>query len=640
MANEVKILISAVDKASATLNKVQGELKQTGQVGKTSFMGMAGGALAAVGGIAAIGAAVGTAAKFVQGSINDWANYNEEIRKLSIATGAAPDQFSRLIQAADDAGVSIGAMETSLRLASRQMPISVQSIAALSDELKGMENVQERNAKMQKLFGRGWAEIVPFILSGSDAIEKGSAAISDGLIVTEESIKQSREYKIAIDNLNDSWIILRNNVGSKALPVVTEGVKVFNEVTEAAMHEDNILTNLTKAVFGLKITYFDAAAILALYTSGTIDNAKALDLIRLKSGEVTTAVQKQNEKLDSATVKTGEFAAANEAAVPSIDKNYAAIMGVAGALGVLSSQQEKARKSGEKLTAGLIEKEVKFKVGFQLPDITSELANWVKSDEWRKAGGELVLQSYIDLTPRIAAMTAEDRENIATKLAGLELAAKISIGEMSKADAQKAITDAFGKDALPVLNAAIAIDTVDTAAIDEFLAADTYAVSVKTLKEETSYKTMREDLEKEAEPKVKPKLDVASYNLVVDTITTALTIPVKVALGGTGLSSIAQKELQKGMDLNGNGIIGAARGLSMRVPPGYPNDSFLVGVTSGETVDVRTPGQQRGGSSVMIGSVNVYAQRGQSPTAIAQAVVAQLNTAMKSARRSGLGYTG
>ena len=37
----------------------------------------------------------------------------------------------------------------------------------------------------------------------------------------------------------------------------------------------------------------------------------------------------------------------------------------------------------------------------------------------------------------------------------------------------------------------------------------------------------------------------------------------------------------------------AAAGGSMTVPPGFPNDSFTVGVTSGEQVAVLTPGQQR-----------------------------------------------
>jgi hypothetical protein len=38
---------------------------------------------------------------------------------------------------------------------------------------------------------------------------------------------------------------------------------------------------------------------------------------------------------------------------------------------------------------------------------------------------------------------------------------------------------------------------------------------------------------------------------------------------------------------------GFQHGGSMVVPPGFPNDSYMIGVSSGERVDVRTPAQQR-----------------------------------------------
>ena len=83
---------------------------------------------------------------------------------------------------------------------------------------------------------------------------------------------------------------------------------------------------------------------------------------------------------------------------------------------------------------------------------------------------------------------------------------------------------------------------------------------------------------------------------------------------------------------------GGASGLSMIVPPGYPNDSFKIGATSGEKVDILTPRQQSSGSGMY---VNITINGGgQSPQAIAQAVIRQLNASMRSARQSGLGYVG
>jgi hypothetical protein len=36
------------------------------------------------------------------------------------------------------------------------------------------------------------------------------------------------------------------------------------------------------------------------------------------------------------------------------------------------------------------------------------------------------------------------------------------------------------------------------------------------------------------------------------------------------------------------------------VPPGYPNDSYLAGLTSGERVSVTPPGKKGGGQNVIV----------------------------------------
>jgi hypothetical protein len=51
----------------------------------------------------------------------------------------------------------------------------------------------------------------------------------------------------------------------------------------------------------------------------------------------------------------------------------------------------------------------------------------------------------------------------------------------------------------------------------------------------------------------------------------------------------------------------AAQGLSGIVPGGFPNDSFMIGATSGESVNI-TPVHMRGrgGGGMVINNVNVY----------------------------------
>lgn len=69
---------------------------------------------------------------------------------------------------------------------------------------------------------------------------------------------------------------------------------------------------------------------------------------------------------------------------------------------------------------------------------------------------------------------------------------------------------------------------------------------------------------------------------------------------------------------------GGANGLSMRVPAGYPNDSFIIGATSGEQVNIATPSQiKQGGAGGASLEINQYFQSAAS-AAIGMAEVSRL----------------
>jgi hypothetical protein len=65
-------------------------------------------------------------------------------------------------------------------------------------------------------------------------------------------------------------------------------------------------------------------------------------------------------------------------------------------------------------------------------------------------------------------------------------------------------------------------------------------------------------------------------------------VSIPAALGGKGGFSLG----------GGKPITGAARGANFMVPPGFPDDTFLMGLTSGEHVMVANKDQQRRGLNV------------------------------------------
>ena len=119
MANDVKIIISAVDKASAQLSKVNKELGGMEASGKKAGLSMAQIGMAA----GAIGAAVGgiiVAGKAVKGLADDFMNYAYQVNQVSTELGTTSEEASKLIQIADDVRIEWSTMETAMRAAIRK----------------------------------------------------------------------------------------------------------------------------------------------------------------------------------------------------------------------------------------------------------------------------------------------------------------------------------------------------------------------------------------------------------------------------------------------------------------------------------------------------------------------------------------
>ena len=175
--NTVELQIVGKDLASDDILKVSGNLdklkgktaevsKSSGILGKatsgmsTQFKGLASTLIGPVAGMAALSTAVIGASDFIKSSIADWVAYNEEIRKLGMATGTSTEDLSRLMQAADDVGISMTSMKTAMVFASKNgVQPTVENIAQLSDRLFAITDTTERSRVMMRLLGRGYAEV-------------------------------------------------------------------------------------------------------------------------------------------------------------------------------------------------------------------------------------------------------------------------------------------------------------------------------------------------------------------------------------------------------------------------------------------------------------------------------------------------
>lgn len=219
MTAKVDILISATDKASNVIENVG---KSSGSL-STKWTELSSKINLLTTGIGGVVDVFEKAYGAVKQNIDEYSNYVESVDKMSMATGMASEETSRLIQLADDFRVEQGALTTAMKMALQNgFEPTVDNLADLSDKYLTMTSVTERASMMQDIFGRQWVEMVPMLEKGGDAIREAADGIGDGLVVTQDAIEQNREYIKSVDDLTDSWTAFKYSITKDALPALTE----------------------------------------------------------------------------------------------------------------------------------------------------------------------------------------------------------------------------------------------------------------------------------------------------------------------------------------------------------------------------------------------------------------------------------
>jgi len=234
--SKIQILIEADDKASAKLRalaagmqEVDDKSKKTaGTWEKLKTVGLQAAAV-----VGTLTVAVYAGKKAYDATIGAVVDYNKAILDSARSAGIATDEFSRIVQVADDFGISMGDVETALALATKNgFAPSVDSIAGLADRLNKMPDPTKRAAEAARIFGRNWAALDPLLQAGGKSIRDMSAAVADGLVVTEAEAQATERYRIQLDQLNDTWTAVKNEVGQDAIPLLTEKLGIFNEMLQ------------------------------------------------------------------------------------------------------------------------------------------------------------------------------------------------------------------------------------------------------------------------------------------------------------------------------------------------------------------------------------------------------------------------
>jgi len=184
--------------------------------------------------------------------------YDQSIRDIMLSTGATAEESSRLVQVVDDAGVSYGTLKTALKMASKDgIEPNIESIKKLSDEYLKLSPGVERNQFLLDKFGKSGLEMARVMELGSTAIGKMNDGISGGLVLTQEAIDQSEEYRKNVDELKDSWDGFVISMGNAVIPAVNDFIE-SQKKSNKAMQEAYDKTGSTN----YRVLQHEAALIL------------------------------------------------------------------------------------------------------------------------------------------------------------------------------------------------------------------------------------------------------------------------------------------------------------------------------------------------------------------------------------------
>jgi predicted regulator of Ras-like GTPase activity (Roadblock/LC7/MglB family) len=242
--------------------------------------------------------------EFVGSTVTDWADYADSMRLGAELAGISVTEMSKLVQAADDYRVPIEKMQSAMEMALKNGFVpTIDNLVTLSDRLLAIEDPAERAAEASDIFGKSYADMMPFLLAGGDAIRKSTSAVSDNLIATEESAAKAKEYKDALDELSDAWTGLKNNAGQVFLPIFISIVTGLSNALDTGDGGKSMLGSLTN----IQNAYDQGAISKERYEEltrnvylGFVDEAEGTKI-------ATESITEHNKKMSVASDANGEL---------------------------------------------------------------------------------------------------------------------------------------------------------------------------------------------------------------------------------------------------------------------------------------------------------------------------------------------
>ncbi|TVS18942.1 MAG: hypothetical protein EA417_01785 [Gammaproteobacteria bacterium] len=163
----------------------------------------------------------------------------QRFRALSLEAGVATDTVAsavnglnrRLASGEEGSGAMTGAMErlgVSLRDASGELRPMENIVEETIQALAGMENITERNAEAQRIFGGRARDLAPILGMGADAVADATARFDDlGIMMSGDALEAANEFRRDFDVLKATAGAVVREFGMAVLPVMQDFVALL-----------------------------------------------------------------------------------------------------------------------------------------------------------------------------------------------------------------------------------------------------------------------------------------------------------------------------------------------------------------------------------------------------------------------------
>lgn len=166
----------------------------------------------------------------VRDSIKVTQEYAAEVRDLALSSDISAEAASRLIQTFDDYEISAQDITLATRkLKDQGLTPTIETMAELADKYVAIQDPAEKLAFLQENLGRNSQKWALAMKNGGAALLEQNAAINQSLILNDQAIIASENYRLALDEWNDSVMGLKVSIGNELLPTLTTLIDVANQ---------------------------------------------------------------------------------------------------------------------------------------------------------------------------------------------------------------------------------------------------------------------------------------------------------------------------------------------------------------------------------------------------------------------------